>query len=59
MGESSNSVLGIILMMACVLCFLCLCYWAYSKRAKEGFDEAAQLPLADDDLPASPVDRKE
>jgi cytochrome c oxidase cbb3-type subunit 4 len=48
-----------IVMILCLLCFLCLCFWAYSKRAKAGFDEAAQLPLADDDLPARPADRKE
>jgi len=51
--------LRIIVMIVCLLCFLCLCYWAYSKHAKTKFDEAAQLPLADDDLPASPADRKE
>ena len=49
----------IIIMLVCLLCFLYVCYWAFSKYAKVGFDEAAQLPLADDDIPASPVDRKE
>ena len=34
------------------LCFLGICAWAYSKHAKAGFDEAARLPLSDDDLPA-------
>lgn len=33
------------------LCFLGICVWAYSKHAKSGFDEAAQLPFTDDDLP--------
>jgi cytochrome c oxidase cbb3-type subunit 4 len=33
------------------LCFLGICFWAYSKHAKSGFDEAAQLPFTDDDLP--------
>ncbi|MBR0564660.1 cbb3-type cytochrome c oxidase subunit 3 [Azoarcus sp. L1K30] len=32
-------------------CFLGICAWAYSKHAKTGFDEAARLPLTDDDLP--------
>ncbi len=36
-----------------LLCFLAICAWAYSKHAKTGFDEAARLPLSDDDLPAS------
>jgi cytochrome c oxidase cbb3-type subunit 4 len=35
-----------------LLCFLGICAWAYSKHAKAGFDEAARLPLSDDDLPA-------
>lgn len=34
------------------VCFLGICAWAYSKHAKDGFDEAARLPLTDDDLPA-------
>ena len=33
------------------LCFLGICAWAYSKHAKAGFDEAARLPLTDDDPP--------
>lgn len=33
------------------VCFLGICLWAYSKSAKQGFDEAAQLPFTDDDLP--------
>jgi cytochrome c oxidase cbb3-type subunit 4 len=44
----------------CMLSFFGICYWAFSRHTKAGFDEAAQLPLADDDdLPASPADRKE
>ena len=35
-----------------LLCFLGIVAWAYSKHAKKGFDEAARLPLSDDDLPA-------
>jgi len=33
-------------------CFLGICFWAYSKRARAGFDEAALLPFTDDDAPA-------
>lgn len=33
-------------------CFIGICLWAYSGRAKAGFDEAAQLPFGDDDGPA-------
>ncbi|MDR0564648.1 MAG: CcoQ/FixQ family Cbb3-type cytochrome c oxidase assembly chaperone [Azoarcus sp.] len=53
-----NYVRG-ILVIVCLLCFGGLCYLAFHKNAKAGFDKAAQLPLADDDLPASPADRKE
>ena len=35
------------------LCFLGICAWAYSKHARSGFEEAARLPLTDDDMPGS------
>ncbi|TAH44839.1 MAG: cbb3-type cytochrome c oxidase subunit 3 [Betaproteobacteria bacterium] len=35
-----------------LLSFLGICAWAYSRHAKAGFDEAARLPLDDEDLPA-------
>jgi cytochrome c oxidase cbb3-type subunit IV len=36
-----------------LLCFLLIVAWAYSKRSKKGFDEAANLPFAEqDDLDA-------
>ncbi len=41
-----------------LLCFLGICVWAWSKHAKAGFDEAAQLPFADDDMPAAPRSRQ-
>lgn len=40
-----------------LLCFLGICVWAYSKRARAGFDEAAQLPFTDDDAPVSAGNR--
>jgi cytochrome c oxidase cbb3-type subunit 4 len=30
--------------------FIGLCIWAYSKKRKRSFDEAANLPFADDEL---------
>ncbi len=37
-----------------LLCFLAIVWWAYSKRSKKGFDEAANLPFAEhDDLDAA------
>jgi cytochrome c oxidase cbb3-type subunit 4 len=32
--------------------FIAICLWAWSSRRKDGFDEAAQLPL-DEDPPGS------
>lgn len=33
--------------------FVALVFWAYSRRRKKDFDEAAQLPLDDDRRPDS------
>jgi cytochrome c oxidase cbb3-type subunit IV len=30
--------------------FIGLCIWAYSKKRKKSFDEAANLPFADEEL---------
>ncbi len=30
--------------------FLGLCIWAYSRKRKKAFDEAANLPFADEEL---------
>ena len=32
-----------------LLCFLAICGWAYSRHARKGFDEAAQLPFSEED----------
>jgi cytochrome c oxidase cbb3-type subunit 4 len=46
--RSITTVLGL-------LCFLGIVAWAYGKRSKKGFDEAANLPFADnDDQDAAP-----
>ncbi len=48
-----------IIAVLSLLCFLCICVWAYSKHAKSGFDEAARLPLTDDDDLPVQRDRQE
>ncbi|QID17199.1 cbb3-type cytochrome c oxidase subunit 3 [Nitrogeniibacter mangrovi] len=48
-ARSILTVLGFV-------CFLGICVWAYSKGAKKGFDEAAQLPFTDEDPPADHQD---
>ncbi|NHQ87580.1 cbb3-type cytochrome c oxidase subunit 3 [Iodobacter sp. HSC-16F04] len=35
------------------ICFVGILVWACSKNSKASFDEAAQLPFLDDDLPSS------
>jgi len=34
-----------------LLCFLGIAAWAYSGKARKGFDEAAQIPFTEEDLP--------
>lgn len=31
-----------------MIAFLAVCWWAFSPKRKKGFDEAANLPFADD-----------
>ena len=38
-----------IVTVAGLVCFLGIVWWAYSKRSKKGFDEAANLPFAEHD----------
>ena len=32
-----------------MIAFIALCVWAFSSKRKKSFDEAANLPFADDD----------
>ncbi|MDN3523460.1 cbb3-type cytochrome oxidase subunit 3 [Halomonas ramblicola] len=43
-GTLSGILTGIL-----IIAFLGITAWAYSKRRKKDFDEAANLPFADDD----------
>ena len=33
-----------------MITFIGMCFWAYSSKRKKTFDEAAQLPFADEEL---------
>jgi cytochrome c oxidase cbb3-type subunit IV len=44
-----NFLRGIATVLA-ALAFVGVCVWAYGSKRKAGFDEAAQLPFADDEL---------
>ena len=35
-----------------MIAFVGVCLWAYSSKRKEEFSKAAQMPFAEDDLPA-------
>lgn len=41
--------LQVILTVATAIAFVIIFYWAFSKKNKERFDEAANLPFADED----------
>ena len=32
------------------IAFIGVCFWAYNSKRKKSFDEAANLPFADDEL---------
>ncbi|MFZ5511570.1 MAG: cbb3-type cytochrome oxidase subunit 3 [Pseudomonadota bacterium] len=44
-----------LITVASLVCFLAICAWAYSPRARAGFEEAAQLPFAEEERQDSPV----
>lgn len=33
-----------------MIAFISLCIWAYSKKRKHSFDEASNLPFADEEM---------
>ena len=43
-----NDLRSIITVLS-LLTFLGICWWAYSRGSQKGFEEAAQLPFAEDD----------
>jgi cytochrome c oxidase cbb3-type subunit IV len=47
------NVLRTLITTASFVLFVLICLWAYSARSRSRFDEAAQLPFTEDDLPAS------
>lgn len=46
MDSGTLQGLGTVLAM---VAFLAVCWWAFSKGKKKDFEEASQLPFADDD----------
>ena len=50
-----NTIRSLITVLSLVA-FLGIVFWAWSAKRKPAFDEAAQLPFADDDMPARQPD---
>ncbi len=44
-----NTLRGLLTLLL-MLFFIGLCVWAYSKKRKPEFDEAAELPFADEEI---------
>ncbi len=53
-----NTLRGIATLLAMVA-FIGIVIWAYSSYKKKDFDEAAQLPFADDDKDQATREQKE
>ena len=49
MDVDLNMVRG-LLTLALLILFAWLFFWAYSKKRKQSFNEAANLPFADEDI---------
>ena len=48
------NILRIAVTVVGFACFLGICFWAYSRHARKGFDEAAMLPFTDEeDMPVA------
>ncbi len=45
-----NDARSIITLLSFV-CFLAICLWAWSKRSRSEFDEAAMIPFRENDQP--------
>jgi cytochrome c oxidase cbb3-type subunit 4 len=48
MDESTLGTLRGIATLAAMLGFIAVCAWAWSRRRRERFDDAARLPLEED-----------
>ncbi len=53
-----NDLRGLATVFA-FIAFISVCLWAYSKKRKPGFDEAANLPFADDEQAKGEQDKDE
>ncbi|MDX9943350.1 MAG: cbb3-type cytochrome c oxidase subunit 3 [Azonexus sp.] len=47
-----------LITVAGLVCFLAIVAWAYGKSSKKGFEEAANLPFAEDDDEGAALSRR-
>ncbi|TJZ73536.1 cbb3-type cytochrome oxidase subunit 3 [Chitiniphilus eburneus] len=47
----TQTLIRVVVTVLSFVCFVGICVWAYSGRARKGMDEAAKLPFLDDDKP--------
>ena len=50
---------GMLIPLFMLVTFLGLCVWAYSSKRKKSFDEAANLPFADEELNQRTMDEEQ
>jgi cytochrome c oxidase cbb3-type subunit 4 len=48
MSEETLGILRGVTTVMAMLAFIAVCVWAYSRRRREKFDDAAKLPLEED-----------
>lgn len=51
--------LRVVITVVLFISFLGIVFWSYSSRQKERFDEAANLPFADDEMQQRTVEEAE
>lgn len=49
------NILRSIITVVCFVAFIGIVFWAYSGRQRERFDQAANLPFADNDMQRNTV----
>ncbi|QJR79300.1 cbb3-type cytochrome oxidase subunit 3 [Alteromonas pelagimontana] len=54
-----QGTIGSIFTVVVFLCFIGIVWWAFAGRNKKDFDEAANLPFADEDKEKSDKDKQE
>lgn len=53
-----NTLRGLSTILVMIV-FIGICLWAYSGRKRKDFEDAANLPFADDDIEARTMDETE